>query len=114
MLQFKHFVCDWLIQTDREIKYKGQYLHPAGINHSLKHGLLTAIILLGVLPSESKAFALAFLDGVTHYHIDWVKQHCAKRYELSPQKKAFWLAIGFDQLLHQLTYITLVYLAVSP
>lgn len=37
LLQVKHFFVDWVFQTENEVKFKGFYLHPVGMTHSLKH-----------------------------------------------------------------------------
>lgn len=72
LFQLKHFICDWVIQTDREVKYKGSYLHPYGILHSVKHSVLTLCILMFFIPSVASVL-FALFDGIIHYHIDWVK-----------------------------------------
>ena len=43
VLQVKHFICDYPLQTLWELKNKGTYLHPGGIVHSGVHALATAL-----------------------------------------------------------------------
>ena len=108
LFQLKHFICDWVIQTDKEVKYKGSYLHPYGILHSVKHSVLTLCILMFFIPSVTSVL-FALFDGIIHYHIDWTKQNYTKKFNITPQHKSFWVAIGFDQMLHQLTYLYILY-----
>lgn len=105
LLLLKHFIVDWWLQTDDEIKHKGSYLHPIGIQHSVKHALATTLVTFSFLPSVALVFGV--IDGVSHYHIDWAKQNIAKKLSLTPNDKNFWILIGLDQLLHQLTYLAL-------
>ena len=107
LLLVKHFVVDWLLQTEDEVKHKGTYPHPVGIRHSAKHALATTLVFLPFFPPGS--IVLGLIDGVIHYHIDWLKQNLTRTLRLSPTNKEFWVLIGIDQLLHQLTYLALVF-----
>jgi hypothetical protein len=50
-----------------------------------------------------------------HYHIDWAKMKISKRYDLQPNNsERFWILLGFDQLLHHITYFVIVYFAFKP
>ena len=104
LLQLKHFLVDWVLQTQYQIDTKGRYLHPGGLAHSLQHGLFTAVIFLFFDPQIS--LVAGSLDFVAHYHIDWLKSNLSKG--LSPSNKEFWVLMGADQLAHQLTYLALV------
>jgi hypothetical protein len=106
LLQVKHFFVDWVFQTENEVKFKGVYLHPVGMMHSLKHGLATFLISSFLFPVGVAAL-FTFIDFITHYHIDWIKQ----QFNLTIQDSKFWVAIGADQMLHQFVYIYLCYSA---
>lgn len=118
LLFLKHFICDWLIQTDEEIKYKGVWGDSRGLLHSVKHGIgtfivfLTFFILLSVKfeISLERAYYLSLFDSLFHYLIDFSKQYLNRVLGLTPQNKTFWRLIGLDQFLHSLTYIWLTYL----
>ena len=112
-LLLKHFFVDWWLQTEEEIEHKGSYLHPSGIKHSLKHSFATALVTIPFL--HESCIVVGAMDGIVHYHIDWVKQNVTRIFQLSPKDKTFWILIGLDQLLHQLTYISIVwfYMAIS-
>jgi hypothetical protein len=54
----------------------------------------------------------ALADFFVHYHIDWAKMNVSKRYDLQPNNsERFWILLGFDQLLHHLTYFGIVFYA---
>ena len=108
LFQLKHFLADYPLQTITMVKEKGVYGKRGGIYHSLIHALLTflmlAIVNYAVFPvAYTLAFAIAASEFVIHYHIDWGKMQMSKRF--STEDKGFWNWIGFDQLLHHLTYI---------
>lgn len=107
LLLIKHFVVDWWLQTEDEVKHKGTYLHPIGVQHSVKHALATVLVTFPFLPNVALVFGA--IDGVLHYHIDWSKQNITRKLGLSTTDKAFWVLIGFDQLLHQFCYLTLIF-----
>lgn len=110
LLQIKHFVFDWVLQTEYQIEHKGQYLHLGGLHHSFNHGVWTAVVF-SLAADPTVALALGALDGFIHYHVDWAKQNLARG--LSPVDKQFWMLMGADQFLHQLTYLFLTYLNFS-
>lgn len=106
--QFKHFICDFPLQACSYMyKNKGTYMHPGGIIHTSIHMLGSAIICYYFqLP-----YWIVGLDGIIHYHIDYCKMKINAHYNLTPTyNESFWILLGLDQLLHQLTYILLIYL----
>ena len=111
LLQIKHWYIDFVNQTEEEIKHKGIYLDWIGIKHSIKHGVSTFVILwvvLGWIETEL-AFALATVDFLLHYHIDWFKMNYGNRDIRTPQ---FWNHLGLDQMAHQIVYIIIAGLTV--
>jgi len=109
LLFIKHWYIDFVIQTDEEVKHKGIYGNWTGIVHSLKHGLATLIIFIAVDVSVGIALAIALLDIVIHYHVDWTKMNFGNRDITTPQ---FWNHLGLDQLAHYLTYLIAVWLVI--
>lgn len=103
MLTIKHFVADFVIQTDWMIAEKGYYGKLGGVVHAAVHGIFTMAVLLVFAPSQ--AIYWAFVDFVLHYHIDWVKMKIGEKYNYTPADKQFWFWIGMDQMLHYFTYI---------
>jgi len=106
----KHFICDFWLQFPYMIKDKGTYGAPGGLSHASVHAIGTLVVLFIALPwnigAHYVAVILAVLDGIVHYHIDWVKTNLTKGY--TPADRAFWILLGADQGLHYLTYIGII------
>lgn len=101
-LLIKHYLFDFVFQTDRMITDKGSYGQPWGIAHSLLHGVGTFVVLM--IYGIKLALVLAVIDTIVHYHVDWIKT----RYGCRDMKKpAYWNHFGLDQLMHGLTYVFL-------
>lgn len=106
----KHFIVDFPIQTPYQWMNKGNYGHPGGLLHSGLHAFATYLILFMVTPI---ALGLAAIDFAIHYHVDWAKMNINNHYGWKADKDAaFWVLLGIDQLLHYLTYILIIALAV--
>jgi hypothetical protein len=107
----KHFICDFPLQTTPWMyRNKGSYLHPGGIAHAALHGIGTFIVMAFV--DVKVALIAALFDWLVHYHIDWAKMNLNARFNLKPDNSEwFWIALGFDQLLHHATYFIIVYYA---
>jgi hypothetical protein len=112
-LLVKHFICDFPLQSfPYMFLNKGTYGHPGGILHAAVHVVGTFLVMAFLIPSMVLASALALLDGVIHYHIDWAKMYTNNYFKLQPATSHwFWILLGFDQLLHQATYFLLAWMA---
>jgi len=110
LLQIKHWYVDFVAQSTEEIRCKGIYGNWIGIGHSIKHGLGTLLVVLAITGVEffTGAVVVAALDFVIHYHVDWFKMRASARYTVNDAK--FWWWFGFDQLMHQLTYLLITYM----
>jgi hypothetical protein len=107
VLQIKHFICDYPLQTMYQLRNKGTYLHPGGIIHSGLHALFTTSSFVLVPPGVALGFAIVIGEFLIHYHIDWGKEQIIKRRGWVAAGREFWWAIGADQLLHHLTYVAI-------
>lgn len=109
-LFLKHFVCDFPLQAHPWFyTNKGTYGHPGGLAHAAIHGIGTAIVVAAFGFPLVLCFGMAMLDGVVHYHIDFVKMRLNAFLGLGPTtSEGFWILLGADQLLHSLTYIGIV------
>ncbi len=107
LLFIKHFICDFVLQTPWQIKEKGVYGAPGGILHSGIHVVGTLLAIIPLMPSAGVVMALLATEFVIHYHIDWSKEQMVRRFQWR-EGSPFWQAIGFDQLLHNLTYLGIV------
>ena len=104
----KHFVIDYPLQVRYQYSNKGTYGHPGGLLHAGLHGVGTFLCFYWFAPEA--ALYLAWIDATLHYHIDWAKMNWGNR---DITTKAFWAHLGLDQMLHQITYILLLVIAVS-
>lgn len=112
-LQAKHFICDGPLQTKAMVVSKGIYCDGMGLSHSAIHGCGTLVVLAASGFSTIVFAGLAVLDVLVHYHIDWTKENLVKWAKLTPQDAQFWWALSADQMLHQFTYLAIVYMALS-
>lgn len=112
ILQLKHFLCDYPLQTLYQVRNKGTYLHPAGILHSGLHALLTMTAFLVVPPSFLLGCAIVIGEFLVHYHIDWAKEQVLRRNGWTSADTPFWWALGTDQMLHYFTYLLIATLLV--
>lgn len=102
----KHFVCDFLFQTNWQAANKGRYGHPASFAHSGQHALGSLVVLYGLAPGLYAAMVAG--ETFLHYHLDWLKDGITKRAGWTVKDHAFWIALGFDQMMHHLTYVGIV------
>lgn len=108
VLQVKHLICDYFLQTSHQIEHKGTYGHPGGIIHSGIHiaGTLPVFLIYPV-PFLTGAIILA-LEFIAHYHIDWLKNVIGNHYGWTTRDTYYWWALGTDQFAHQVTYLVMV------
>lgn len=107
LLLVKHFFADFVLQSRYQLHNKGLYGHWGGILHAFIHAIGTMIVFI-IFGDWRAAVLLGLVDGLVHYHVDWLKAQINQQYDLTVQHKGFWMVLGCDQLLHQLTYVGLV------
>ncbi len=104
----KHFVVDFLLQKPYQFLNKGTYGHPGGLLHAGLHGLGT-IAILWIFADLPWILTMAVFDVILHYHIDWAKVKINKHFGWAANThEEFWWLLGFDQLLHWLTYCAII------
>jgi hypothetical protein len=113
LLQIKHFLCDFVFQTQRHLQCKGQYGRLGGIEHSAIHAAASIPCLLFVGVAPATALIAIGVEFVIHYHEDWLKEQIVRRNRLTTQDKYYWVAIGADQLVHQITYLGMVFFVLA-
>ncbi|WP_300055342.1 DUF3307 domain-containing protein [uncultured Roseobacter sp.] len=110
LLQVKHMLADYFLQTRWMLEGRGRYLHMGTFVHAGIHagGSVLAFSLVGA----SLAFVLpvVLLEWAVHFHIDWWKGRHTSTQDLTPADPGYWRASGIDQALHQLTYIGMIWL----
>jgi len=110
LLETKHLVADFFLQSKDQLKFKGIYGHPVGILHSAIHAAGSCAVFL-ILPAVIVvAAALVVVEFLLHYHIDWAKEWLGARLKMNVSEKRYWSLFGIDQWLHHLTY--LIYIVV--
>lgn len=105
LLLIKHFVADFMLQTDTMVREKGHYGKWGGVLHSGIHGVGTFIVF-AAFGFGLVSVICAVIDSAVHYHIDWAKMNLSR--DLTVADKQYWFYLGLDQLLHQLTYVALI------
>lgn len=114
-LMVKHWIADFVLQTDKQRREKGKYGAPGGLTHAATHVLFTLPVFLLLADVAPKLAALILAaEFVVHYHIDWGKENLVRSEGWTAHDTPFWWAIGFDQMLHGLTYVAIVWVATSP
>ena len=108
LLSIKHWYADFVMQTYAQTVDKGRWGSWCGITHSLDHMMATALVLCVasiLIPIDPViAGSLIVIEGIVHYHIDWVKVRYGSK---DMTKPVYWNHFGLDQLAHQITYIAM-------
>ena len=106
-LQFKHWLIDFVLQSQKEIVAKKVYMSWLSCRHSLQHALGTFLAVWLILGYNGIPFAvaMAMLDLLVHYHVDYCKVKFGSE---DVKSKRYWVEFGFDQCVHQLTYIAII------
>lgn len=113
-LFFKHLLFDFFLQPPYQYKNKGTYLHMGGIFHAGLHviGTVLVLFLCGIvnLPVWI-ALAVVGSEFLIHYHMDYFKVRiCKAKNYLPTNSEKYWWWLGFDQFVHQMNYVLIIYL----
>jgi len=108
VFQLKHFVCDFSLQTPRQIAAKGFYGRQGGLEHAGLHAVASIPALLVLTQSVAAIAIVVVVEFAVHYHVDFVKARIDKSQGLSDTSRAYWVVFGLDQLVHQMTYLVIV------
>jgi hypothetical protein len=95
------------------VSEQGIYGHPGGLIHAGIHALTSMVVFLLIAPSFALGAAIVIGEFVIHYHIDWMKEQTVKRRKWMFPQAEFWWVFGFDQFLHQFTYLGIVAILAS-
>ena len=91
-----------------------KYLYPQAFGDC--EDILTKNAIIGFTDLRYSIYAiiLALVEFLLHYHIDWAKMSLNRKMGWgATTHNEFWVLLGVDQLLHQLTYILLIFAAVN-
>jgi hypothetical protein len=110
LLQVKHMFADYYLQTPKMLEGRGAYLHSGRAQHAAVHilGSLPCFLIVGT-PWPLLA-VLLIGEWVVHFHIDYGKARWSATHGHTPADAGFWRAAGFDQALHQLSYVAMVWI----
>jgi hypothetical protein len=103
--QLKHFLCDYVLQTGYIVETKRIYGHIGGLMHAGAHAIASIPAFLLLSASGTTIAILVAIEFVFHYHVDWLKAYVDTRAGWTQKDQAYWILFGFDQLIHQLTYL---------
>jgi hypothetical protein len=105
LLQFKHLIADFFLQSSYILDNRKIYGHPGGILHVAIHaaGSIAAFWIMGT--DWWTMFVVVIVEVLIHYHLDWAKDNFVAKRGLTTVDKLFWYALGVDQAIHQLTYV---------
>lgn len=111
--QLKHFFADfvfqnvWMLQKSRP---GWDFVPPLAIHCGI-HGLATLAVVLYVNPTY---WWLALLDFGVHFIMDRLKAGPAYLGRFNDvRSKAYWIAFGFDQMVHQFTHLYIAWFLAS-
>jgi len=108
LFQIKHMFADYFLQTPKMLSGRGEYWHMGRAQHALVHSAGSVICFLLVGSTWLFVVLIVLFEIVVHFNIDWCKASWCEARNLDPTKAAFWRAAGFDQAMHQLTYVIMV------
>lgn len=108
LLLVKHFIWDFYYQPSYMWQNKGTFGHPGGIIHSGLHAVTTGLILV-FFTTLPVILAAMLIEFVIHYATDWAKMNINRtKGWTATTHDEFWQLTGFDQLIHQLTYVVIL------
>lgn len=109
VFQIKHFIADFPLQFPYMLRKQisgWEFIVPLSM-HCGVHALLTLAICLLTVPS---LWYLAVVDFVIHFVMDRIKsgpKYLGRFNDV--HRSAFWIALGFDQMVHHLTHTYIIY-----
>jgi hypothetical protein len=111
--QLKHFIADYLLQPSWMVHGKGSLGSMGGYLHAGIHAVASALVLLLVGTPLWLIGFLCLVEFVIHYLLDFAKIHYSHGVEERREPARYWGLFGLDQLLHQLTYVVMIFFALQ-
>lgn len=113
VFQIKHFIADFPLQGRymmRKVRPGWEFIVPLSF-HCGVHAVLTLMVCLLVRPSF---WWLAILDFIVHFVMDRIKsgpRYLGRFNDIS--RSSYWIALGFDQMVHHLTHMYIVWVLLT-
>jgi hypothetical protein len=108
-LEIKHYLADYVFQPGWMLAGKGNIFHPGGYAHAGVHAALSLLVLVVMGAPFALALALFAAEFVIHYALDYGKIVYSHGVHPDNKPQRYWALHGLDQLLHQLTYIAMIF-----
>lgn len=107
-----HFLADFIVQTDWQAQNKSKQLG-ALARHVFTYTLclwvasLIVVVALDRVGLSYNPYWVHFfwVNGVLHWLTDYATSRWARRLYEQGRRRAFFIVVGFDQLIHQVTLI---------
>ncbi|WP_421854507.1 DUF3307 domain-containing protein [Oricola sp.] len=110
-LLIKHYFADFVFQPAWMLSSKGSLTAPGGYAHAAFHAAGSgALVLIAGVPAGAVLTIMA-AEFVVHFLIDFAKDRITEKSSAEGKPSLYWQLHGFDQLLHQLTYVGITYYA---
>ncbi|MBO9475067.1 MULTISPECIES: DUF3307 domain-containing protein [unclassified Shimia] len=107
--QIKHLVADFFLQNAKMIMGRERYWHMGRAQHAGIHAVFSVVVLALFGTGPMVIFWMVLAEFIVHFHIDWGKARFSVDRALTPEQPMYWYAMGFDQALHQLTYLVMTW-----
>ncbi|MBR5638748.1 MAG: DUF3307 domain-containing protein [Muribaculaceae bacterium] len=111
-----HFLADFCLTTSQMIEAKATGKHLQHIVlHAAVHAVMMGVVLLVFGVSSAVVVWLFAFELITHLAIDYGKGFLGRKFMALGDNttKPFWVLYGFDQLLHLMVVVAIVYFALS-
>ena len=109
-LLLAHFVGDFICQTHWQASNKSKS-NGALARHVINYTLVIGFVSAAIFPTGIQALAFTALNGVLHFGTDYVTSRWSSRLWAKQDWHNFFVVIGLDQLIHQLTLAATLWLA---
>jgi len=107
LLFIKHFLVDFVFQTNTIAEKKGEQFNYLFI-HALIHTFASALVLV-FFTSITKTITIILFELIFHILFDFIKASKRLLGRFTFPHKLYFVSFGFDQLLHQLGYLVIVW-----
>ena len=109
LLLIKHMFADYYLQTPKMLSGRGEHFHLGRAQHAAVHVVGSVVVFLVFGAPLSFILIVGALEWFIHFNIDFIKASYSDKKRLEPTQPAFWRAAGLDQLMHNLTYVAMVW-----
>lgn len=111
-----HWLADFVLQTHWQASNKSKNNVALTLHVSVYTAVMTVAVspgyFIGLPPVTLLLWVL--INGGLHWCTDWVTSRCSSYFYVKQDWHNFFVVVGFDQFIHQVTLgVTLVYLVTS-